>query len=112
MGSGNEIGNDLIRLYALISGHPGEWPLHYIRTWESFQIMFPEGGTVVAFCGRILALGRWNLQIGTFRSEDENEYQYKFSVLSMRIGFGARHFSKCACSEQKTRTRSCPRLPI
>ena len=25
--------------------------------------MLPEGGTVVAFCGRILALGRWNLQM-------------------------------------------------
>ena len=23
----------------------------------------PGGGTVVAFCGRILALGRWNLQM-------------------------------------------------
>ena len=23
--------------------------------WESFQIMLPEGGTVVAFCGIILA---------------------------------------------------------
>ena len=27
------------------------------------QIMLPGGGTVVAFCGRILALGRWNLRI-------------------------------------------------
>ena len=25
--------------------------------------MFPRGGTVVAFCGRILSLGRWNLQM-------------------------------------------------
>ena len=25
--------------------------------------MLPGGGTVVAFCGRILALGRWNLQM-------------------------------------------------
>ena len=31
--------------------------------WESFQIMLPEGGTVVAFCEIILALGRWNLQM-------------------------------------------------
>ena len=52
------------------------------------------------------------LKIGTFRSEDEGDYEYEFSVLSMRIRFGARHFSKCACSEQKTRTRSRPRLPI
>ena len=41
--------------------------------------------------------------IGTFRSQDEDEYQYEFSVLSIRIRFGDRHFSKCACSEQKTR---------
>ena len=31
--------------------------------WESFQITLPVGGTVVAFCGRISALGRWNLQM-------------------------------------------------
>ena len=34
-----------------------------VTIWESFQIMLPEGGTVVAFCGIILALGRWNLQM-------------------------------------------------
>ena len=28
-----------------------------------FQIKLPGAGTVVAFCGRILALGRWNLQM-------------------------------------------------
>ena len=38
---------------------------HYVTTWESFQIMLPGGGTVVAFCGRILALGRWNLQMSS-----------------------------------------------
>ena len=31
--------------------------------WESLQILLPGAGTVVAFCGRILALGRWNLQM-------------------------------------------------
>ena len=48
----------------------------------------------------------------TFRSEDEDDYEYEFSVLSMRIRFGGRHFPKCACSEQKTRTRSHPRPSI
>ena len=48
--------------------------------------------------------------IGTFRSEDE--YEYEFSMLSMRIRFGGRHFSKCVCSEQKTRNHSHPRPPI
>ena len=52
------------------------------------------------------------LKLGTFRSEDEDDYEYEFSVLSMRISLGGRHFSKCACSEQKTRTRSRPRPPI
>ena len=33
--------------------------------------------------------------IGTFRLEDEDDYEYGFSVLSMRIRFGGRHFSKC-----------------
>ena len=37
--------------------------------------------------------------LGTIRSEDEDGYE--FSVLSMRITFGGRHFSKCACSERK-----------
>ena len=50
--------------------------------------------------------------LGTFRSEDEDDYEYEFSVLSMRIMFGGRYFSKCACSEQKTRTRSRSRPPI
>ena len=46
---------------------------------------------------------------GTFRSEDEDDYEYEFSVLSMRVRFGGRHFSKCACAEQKTRTHCRPR---
>ena len=52
-------------------------------------------------------------KLGTFRLEDEDDYEYgQFSVLSMGIRFEGRHFSKCACSEQKTRTRSGPRPPI
>ena len=50
--------------------------------------------------------------LGTFRSDDDDDYEYEFSVLSMRIRFGGRHFSKCACSEQKTRTRSRPGPPV
>ena len=50
--------------------------------------------------------------MGTFRLEDEDDYEYKFCVLSMRIRFGGRHFLKCACSEQKTRTHSRPCPPI
>ena len=42
--------------------------------------------------------------LGTFRSEDDDHQE--FSVMSMRIEFGGRHFSKCACSERKTRTTS------
>ena len=30
---------------------------------SSFKLYFPGEGTVVALCGRILALGRWNLQM-------------------------------------------------
>ena len=50
--------------------------------------------------------------IGICRLEDEDEYQYEFSVLSMRIRFEDRQFSKCACSEQTPRTRSRPCPPI
>ena len=49
---------------------------------------------------------------GNFRSEYEYDYGYEFSVVSTRIGFRGRHFSKCACSERKTRTRSRTRTPI
>ena len=49
------------------------------------------------------------MTLGTFRSEDKDNLEYEFPVLSMRIRFGGRrrgrHFSKCACSERKTRTR-------
>ena len=41
------------------------------------------------------------LTLGTLRSENEDYYEYEFSILSMRIRFGGRHFSKCACSERK-----------
>ena len=47
--------------------------------------------------------------LGTFRAEDEDDHEYEFSVLCMRIRFGGQHFSKCLWSEQKTRTRSHPR---
>ena len=53
--------------------------------------------------------------LGTFRSEEKDDYEYEVSVLSMRIRFRGRrgrHFLKCACSEWKTRSRSRPRPPI
>ena len=34
---------------------------NFVTIWHSFQIMLPVGGTVVAFCGKILVLGRGNL---------------------------------------------------
>ena len=43
--------------YTFINNYAG----NYVIIWESFQIMLP--GTVVAFCGRILAPGSWNLQM-------------------------------------------------
>ena len=41
------------------------------------------------------------MTLGTFRSENEDDYEYEFSVLSMRIRFGGRHFSKYAYSDLK-----------
>ena len=66
---------------------------------------------VISFAINNLSLKYISESLGTFRSEDEDEYQHEFSVLRMCIRFEDRHFSKCACSEQKTRTRSRPRLP-
>ena len=51
-------------------------------------------------------------KVATFRLQYEHDYKYEFSVLSTRFRFGGRKFSKCACSELKTRTRSRPRTPI
>ena len=48
---------------------------------------------------------------GTFRLQYEDGYEYELSVLSMRFRFGGREFSKCACSELKTRTRIRPHTP-
>ena len=50
--------------------------------------------------------------LATFGLEYEDDYEYEFSVLSTRFRFEGRKFSKCACSEHKTRTRSRPRTPI
>ena len=51
------------------------------------------------------------LLLEIFRSKDKDNSEFEFSVLSMRIRFGGRHFSKCACSERKTRSRTRPRDP-
>ena len=48
----------------------------------------------------------------TFRLQYEDDDEYEFYVLSTRFRFGGRNFSKCACSELKTRTRSRPRTLI
>ena len=50
--------------------------------------------------------------IATFRLQYKDDYEYEFSVLSTRFRFGGLKFSKCACSELKTRTSSRPRTPI
>ena len=47
--------------------------------------------------------------LATFRLQYEDDCEYEFSVLSTRFRFGGRKFSKCACSELKTRSRSRPR---
>ena len=46
----------------------------------------------------------------TFRLENENDCEYEFSVMGTRITFKERNFSKCACSELRTRSRL--RIPI
>ena len=52
------------------------------------------------------------LTLATFRLQCEDDYEYEFSVLSTRYRFGGRKFSKCACSELKTRTRCRPPITI
>ena len=50
--------------------------------------------------------------IGTFRSEDEDDYEYEFSVLSKRTSKNVGLQTLCACSVRKTRTCTRPRPPI
>ena len=52
------------------------------------------------------------VKLATFGLQYEDDYEYEFSVLSMRFRFGGRKLWKCACSELKTRTRSRPRTQI
>ena len=51
--------------------------------------MLPRVGTVVAFCGRILALGRWNLQMSWCKCPGVLRGQHPgwslISALSQRI---------------------------
>ena len=63
-------------------------------------------------CAAIVTQVTIIVTIGTFRLQYEDDYEYEFSVLRMRFRFGGRKFSKYACSELKTRTRSRPRTPI
>ena len=50
--------------------------------------------------------------LGTFRPEDENDYEYEFSVLSMRTSKNVGLQAFCACSVRKTRTGTRPRPSI
>jgi len=76
----------------------------------------PRARLLQVACRHSLRLG-WGLITGlwiiaTFRLQYEDDYKYKFSVLSTRFRFGGRKFSKCACSELKTRSCSRPHTPI
>ena len=50
--------------------------------------------------------------IGAFRLEDEDDYEYEFSVLRTRTSKNVGLQTLYACSVLKTRTPSRPRLPI
>ena len=70
-----------------------------------------EHNTATVFCHKNLT-GAVVETIATFRSENEDDYYYEFSILSMRTSFVGRHYSKCSRSERKTCTRSRPRPTI
>ena len=53
-----------------------------------------------------------NSLIGTFKSEDEDDYEYEFSVLSMHSSKNVGLQTLCACSVRKTCTGTRPRPPI
>ena len=50
--------------------------------------------------------------LATFRLENDDDYEYKFSVLSTRSLKNVGLQTMCACLVWKTRTRSRPRPPI
>ena len=78
---------------------------------DSFEVPKTQLPISTEYCGeeKMVVVA---MIIATFRSEYEYDYEYEFSVLSTRCWFKGRNFSKCACSELKTRTRSRPRTPI
>lgn len=63
-------------------------------TWIKFQFFFSQAA------------------LETFRWEDEDDYEYKFSVVSMRTSKNVSLQTLYACSVRKTRTSSRPRPPI
>ena len=52
------------------------------------------------------------VSIGTFRSEDEDDYECEFSVVSTRTSKNVGLQTLCACPVRETRTRCRPRPPI
>ena len=58
----------------------------------------------------IYLIGFGDQILATFRLQYEDGYVYEFYMLNTRLKFEGRKFSKCACSELKTRTR--PLTPI
>ena len=73
--------------------------LHYFHLWKYLLML-------------VKYLGLHGNTSATFRLQYEDDYEYNFSVLSMRCRFGGQKILKCACSELKTRTRSRSRTPI
>ena len=71
-------------------------------------------------CKEVLAVSRTQAQATSNQPQEEllfflqtqKEVLAHTLFLGCTIAFGDRHFSKCSCSEQKTRTSSGPRPPI
>mgnify|MGYP007058634834 CR=1 FL=1 len=85
--------------------------LLFFTTDEVKNDFLPEWLLFLVFSLWLPLLLPWRA-LATFRLQYEDDYEYEFSVLSTRFRFGGRKFSKCACSEIKTRARSRPRTAI
>ena len=80
------VGNIERRLYAE-GALRCQFMLHF-RSWECLFRLSPQKG-----------ISAYERKIATFRLQYEDDYEYEFSVLSMRFRFDGRKFSKCACAE-------------
>ena len=86
---------------------------------SSSEVLFVSLVSIMARISRLVSISNLFISdsfpfrpLGTFRSEDEDDYEYEFSVLSTRNSKNLGLQTLSACSVRKTRSGTRPRPPI